>query len=297
MGSAIVVISRSEFRLCCGGRPRCIPRFAQGFSRVSWIQTDSIFWKIKNKDIHTIHVWRTYKRIRGDVCEMATEIFPSVRPAQIERSNMQKDSRPAICHRFTRWSISGMRTDMKNDTSYSSLSTCAHGESARMPGPWGCAEHMLTVKPAKAGAEFRVHSHQEGTYGVYWSMSQPRQHTSRTEIPYTLCSIFKASGQCSTLVWCAAHNAHLSVYIFNTGKCKEPIWPCRHIGYNVSLIRSWIWKRLDLVGSSCTAVESEIWPTVSLSFQVRAFLFPQLTSAVDLLSKSQYDALPLLCSL
>lgn len=40
---------------------------------------------------------------------------------------------------------------MKNDTSYSSASTRAHRESARMPDPWGCAEHMLTVKPARLG--------------------------------------------------------------------------------------------------------------------------------------------------
>lgn len=102
------------------------PRFAQGFSGVSRMQTHSSFWK-KDKDIHTMHVWRRCERIRGDVCEMAAEALPSVGPAQIERSNMQKHSRPAICHSFTSWSISGMRTDMKNDTSYSSLSTRAHG--------------------------------------------------------------------------------------------------------------------------------------------------------------------------
>lgn len=86
----------------------------------------------KNKSIHTIHVWRRYKRIRGDACEMATEknLFVwSVWPAQTEISNMQNHSRSAMCHRFTRWSISGTWTDMKNDTSYlSPLNACTQGE-------------------------------------------------------------------------------------------------------------------------------------------------------------------------
>lgn len=173
---------------------------------------------------------------------------------------------PAVCHGLTRWSISG--TDMKNYTSYSSpLNSCTQGECENAR-PMGLRRTHVNSETGKARAESRVPSHQEGTYAVYWSMSQSHQCTSRTEIPYTLCSIFKASGQCST-------NAHLSVYISPSGKCKEPIWPCRNIGYNFSLIHSWIWNCLHLVGSFYTAVTGESSPAmVNLSFQVWALYCP-----------------------
>lgn len=209
----------------------------------------------------------------------------------MEIFNMQNHSQPAICHRFTRWPISRLWTEMKNDTSYSSPPKLVHTEERKNARPMGLRRTHVNSETGKAGPEFKVRSHQEGAYAVYWSMSQSHQCTSRTEIPYTLCSIFKASGQRST-------NAHVSVYIFNTSKWKEPIWPSRHIGYNFSLIHSWIWNRLNLVGCSHTAVTGEIWPSHGEPlFPGESTSFPQLTSAVDPLSKSQYDALPLLCSL
>lgn len=74
---------------------------------------------------------------------------------------------------------------MKNYTSYSSpLNWCTQGEyeNAR---PMGLGRTHVNSETGKAWAEFRVHSHQEDTYAVYWSMSQSHQCTSRTEIHRT----------------------------------------------------------------------------------------------------------------
>ena len=66
-------------------------------------------------------------------------------------------------------------------------STRAHGETENAR-PMGLRRTHVNSKTGKA-REFGVHSHQEGTYAVYWSMPQPHQFMSRTEIPYTLFSI------------------------------------------------------------------------------------------------------------
>lgn len=129
----------------------------------------------------------------------------SMWPAPIEISNMQSRSPPAICHRFTRRSISGTRTDMKNDTSYfMPLNASSRGRESENARPMGLRGTHVHTATAKARPEFRVLSHQECTFAVYWSMSQSHPLMSRTEIPNVFSSIFKASGQGSA-------NAHLSI--------------------------------------------------------------------------------------